>query len=224
MNTQPIEKPVQSDGMYLDLIDAFDTLQGEGPFAGTPAVFIRLAGCNLCCPSCDTQYTEGRRQVPVGTVLDRVKSFRRRLVVITGGEPFRQNLTVLVELLLRHQMKVQIETNGTLYQPGIPYDRVTVVCSPKTPSVNRKLDHHVKAWKYVLEEGKVEPRDGLPTSALGMPSPPARPLNKKAEIFVQPLDSYDPVRNKANLEACVESCMKFGHRLAYQLHKICGLP
>ena len=56
-NTQPAEKQVKSSGLILAINSIFYTIQGEGPFAGSPAVFVRLAGCNLQCPMCDTEYT-----------------------------------------------------------------------------------------------------------------------------------------------------------------------
>src|SRR3954467_9071958 len=51
---------VRSDGNSLSIHSIFYTLQGEGPYSGCPAVFMRLAGCNLQCPGCDTDYTSGQ--------------------------------------------------------------------------------------------------------------------------------------------------------------------
>ena len=53
-NGQPIEKVQRTFDGTLEVHSIFKTIQGEGPFCGTPAVFIRLAGCNLQCPWCDT--------------------------------------------------------------------------------------------------------------------------------------------------------------------------
>lgn len=228
MNMQPTEKPVpRSDAGYeIDVVDVWDTIQGEGPFAGTPAAFVRLAGCNLQCPLCDTDYTSTRRKYPPGKVAELVAGFGRRLVVLTGGEPFRQNLSLLLELLLRDGRRVQIETNGSLWPHDVPKS-VVLVCSPKTPSVHKDAQRRANYWKYILQEGKVDPSDGLPTSSLGMSRPPARPftLNRNREnVFVQPLDEDDPARNKLNLEAAVESCKRFGYRLTVQIHKQAGLP
>ena len=119
MNYQRAEPLVESDGSSLDLIEIFHTLQGEGPFSGQAAVFIRLAGCNLTCKDCDTQYTEGRQRYPIEKVIEyTLKRFDRHpkttLVVITGGEPTRQNLDVLLEALLEKGIRVQIESNGVL--------------------------------------------------------------------------------------------------------------
>src|SRR4051812_43477144 len=114
LNVQEIEKPEHDHhGNTLEVIQVFDTWQGEGPFAGTPAVFIRLAGCNLQCSFCDTLYTGLTRQVvQIYTLLAQVQSFRKKgLVVLTGGEPFRQNIGPLCRTLITHGYFVQIETN-----------------------------------------------------------------------------------------------------------------
>lgn len=44
----------RESGGLLQVQDVFYTIQGEGPFAGRTAVFIRLTGCNLRCWFCDT--------------------------------------------------------------------------------------------------------------------------------------------------------------------------
>ena len=52
LNVQPPEKQVSRSDGFLDVVSVFKTIQGEGPFAGTPAIFVRTAGCNLFCPNC----------------------------------------------------------------------------------------------------------------------------------------------------------------------------
>jgi 7-carboxy-7-deazaguanine synthase len=121
------------------------TLQGEGPTAGTPTMFVRLGRCNLNCSWCDTPYTwdwsgqNGEAFVPgdelrlmtAREVADLATSEHRR-VVITGGEPTiqRQGLAALCDLLLARRHKVEIETNGTLIpDPQLAWCRWNV--SPK---------------------------------------------------------------------------------------------
>ena len=214
-NQQAPEKQVKIQGPVetapLSVHSVFHTIQGEGPFAGRPCVFIRLAGCNLQCNFCDTDYTDGRRVATVNEILcDVINSIPEgypecpKLVVITGGEPFRQPIGDLIRTLNDNDVHVQIETNGTLYQPGVSYTwsvreavrrgykvtqeqwahsleidnpLLTIVCSPKAGGVARKLYPHIDAYKYVVEAGCIDAEDGLPTLALRHPCKPrvARP-------------------------------------------------
>ncbi len=111
MNTQ---KPTPVDYVTTDLMveEIFYTIQGEGPFTGQPALFIRLSGCPLLCSLCDTLYNSFHPQT-VEDVVDEAVLRRQmaQLCVITGGEPFRQYpLARLVDALLQHFSTVQIET------------------------------------------------------------------------------------------------------------------
>lgn len=230
LNTQPVEKRAARTDGAVEVVSVFLTIQGEGPFVGQPAVFVRTAGCNLDCPACDTDYTTGRRLVPAPDLLAKVKKANKHdsasLVVITGGEPFRQALGPFVGLLLEEGYEVQVETNGTLYDPSMAglHADACIVCSPKTPKISAELISVIDAYKYVLRAGSVLAEDGLPLSSLGAPAPPARPHPGFAgEVFVQPEDDKDPETNAANLAAAVESCLRFGYRLSVQTHKIAGL-
>jgi 7-carboxy-7-deazaguanine synthase len=229
LNLQATEKQVESP--HLDVFKVWPTIQGEGPYAGKPAVFVRLAGCNLQCPLCDTDYTSTRRKYSLFGLANKVDSVSAqeaglpiKLVVITGGEPFRQKLAPLVQELYRRDYIVQIETNGTLYEEKFPHDQVTLVCSPKTPSLNKQLAPHIHAFKYVVEYGKVDHRDGLPTSVLGLELRAARPPDEfRGTVYVQPCDHQDPFLNKQNMHQAIDSCMRFGYRLCLQMHKYAGL-
>lgn len=227
INHQPAEKQVYRHDDMLEIVDCFPTIQGEGPFVGMPAVFVRLAGCNLQCPSCDTDYTSERKVLSVDEVLTRIKQFARNgLVVITGGEPLRQPLGPLCSRLCR-DYKVQVETNGTLYDASLEgwFHHVHLVCSPKTGQVNEKLKPVIGSLKYILQAGKVDEKDGLPLDSLNFGVRPARPwAGFHGEVFVQPLDEQDEERNHLNQQAAVGSCMKFGWRLCLQIHKLLELP
>lgn len=226
-NTQPIEKQELTPKGDLEIIKVWRTIQGEGPYAGRPAVFVRLAGCNLDCPLCDTNYTVGRSKHQVPDVLASIEEQRGAcsLVVITGGEPFRQQITYLVKGLIRAGMDVQIETNGTLYLEDFPYDKVTIVCSPKTPLLNERLLPHIGYYKYVVGHFQTSEDDGLPTYVLGKLCKVARPPEGFSldRVYVQPMDEQDSVRNAHHTKTAVESCMTFGWRCCLQTHKLMGL-
>lgn len=233
LNMQPPAKHTSRGDGVLRVVKVWPTIQGEGPFAGESAIFIRLAECNLQCPQCDTDYTSSWVEVDPHTIMSGVLAHRKsipnsKLVVITGGEPFRQNFVPLMQLLLGNEYTVQIETNGTLYQEDFGDWKmgrsVHVVCSPKTPRLNRDLLKHIDTLKYVLSADAIDPTDGLPTSVLGLNAPPARPWpNFSGRVYVQPCDDVDAARNAANVRACVESAMKFGYRLGAQNHKSWGV-
>lgn len=238
MNQQPAEKSIASTqtGNRLEVHSFFLTIQGEGPYAGRRAFFIRLAGCNLQCPGCDTEYTDIRNNLTIESIWDYMRKEgigpRRTVVVITGGEPFRQNILPLVRLLRSHMFDVQIETNGTLYPYGESkeiFDLATVVCSPKTGKVHQAFYQHGNFWKYVVMSGDMAD-DGLPIHALqhsvgrqGVQRPPFG-----ATVYVQPMDmgnDSDEARsqNERNLGAAVESVMEHGYTLCLQQHKIIGM-
>jgi 7-carboxy-7-deazaguanine synthase len=236
MNEQPIEKSIIHPDGLLDVHSIFYTIQGEGPFAGTPAVFIRLAGCNLQCPHCDTEYTQGRQFGHPESIAKYVGSIGqpKGLVVITGGEPFRQNLSKLFFELLIRSHYVQVETNGTLPPSEQHYSLnsdhrhgVYIVCSPKTGKINQDTLREACCLKYVLDTDSMNPEDGLPIRALGHTTNPqiARPPQPwDRPVYLQPMDTGDPERNQRNIKAVTESCMKHGYILQLQIHKYLGVP
>lgn len=232
-NTQPVA-PINHTSSTLAVHHIFPTIQGEGPFAGRPAIFVRLNGCNLQCSFCDTDYTSRTEPMTYKEVAIRCLDFlglNRKskgcapLVVITGGEPFRQRIGGLVEVLHAAGFQVQIETNGTVEpDPDFPYELATIVCSPKTPKINPVLAAKVTAYKYVLDVHHVDPQDGLPAGTLGKFNATARPPEGwTGDIFLQPLDVQDEVTNRHHTQAVVHSCMQYGYRLCLQTHKIAGL-
>lgn len=230
LNVQPQESLQRNEDGSLEVHSVFKTIQGEGPFAGIPCVFVRLTGCNLQCPLCDTEYTSKREPWTPGRLTERVNRAKKGgLVVITGGEPFRQNLSPFVRMLLKNGHYVQIETNGTLFDDTFPFGSVTIVCSPKTPKVHPELVPWIDCLKYVVEDGEVDLTDGLPTSVLGGPRPwrpsPAHieTLRRTGNLYVQPCDHQDPIKNAANIKAAVNSCLNLGYRLCLQMHKYAGL-
>jgi 7-carboxy-7-deazaguanine synthase len=213
---------------FLEIKEFFVSIQGEGPFAGQPAFFVRLAGCNLSCPLCDTDHTDGASRIAVSDLLALIdlKCPANKLVVITGGEPFLHDVTKLTRKLIYYGFRVQLETNGTLYQPQFPYTFATVVCSPKTKQIDPRLVQYIDAFKYVIRAGYYNTKNGFPFDVLGnlvSPHAAAPPFNfNVSNIYIQPCDEKDEKRNAENLAAAIEICEKFGYTLCLQLHKIIG--
>ncbi len=240
MNSQKPEARAKGDGTTLDLHSMFYTLQGEGPFAGQRSVFVRLAGCNLQCPGCDTEYTEGRHLVPVKDLIVQIEDLIIKtlgdvpsdfLIVITGGEPLRQAIGGFVEHLIYDGYKVQIESNG-VFEPDEMLSRLLrhkvadlhLVVSPKTKRINELTASYATCFKYVLDHRSINPDDGLPIKALEHPASTgvARP-EKGKPVYVNPYDVKDPVENRKNLLAASDSALRFGYICGTQLHKLLGL-
>jgi 7-carboxy-7-deazaguanine synthase len=108
-----------------NLPEIFYSVQGEGPNLGYPAVFLRLAQCNLKCRWCDTRYTwdnppSGPQTHSIemsGAAIEKeILKYGRRYLVVTGGEPLLQQegLIPLLESLKKQGFFLEIETNGTL--------------------------------------------------------------------------------------------------------------
>ena len=117
----------------MKISEIFYSIQGEGMLAGVPSVFVRTSGCNLRCTWCDTPYTswnpEGDEQ-PLGMILADVRRLRATHVVVTGGEPMiQEGIARLTERLKDFGLHITIETAGTVYQPGVVCDLMSI--SPK---------------------------------------------------------------------------------------------
>lgn len=107
----------------MQIAEIFESIQGEGPWAGTQSLFIRTSGCNLRCWFCDTPYTSW---TPEGTALSldelgwRVARSSAPDVVLTGGEPMLlHELVSLAEQCREHGKRITIETAGTVDQPVV---------------------------------------------------------------------------------------------------------
>jgi len=107
--------------------EIFYSLQGEGYYTGTPAIFIRFSGCNLKCSFCDTQHEEGRMMTD-DEIMAEVRKYPAVMVVLTGGEPSLALDREFIDRLHREKKYVCIETNGT---NRLPYNIDWVTCSPK---------------------------------------------------------------------------------------------
>ena len=138
----------------LPVVEIFYSLQGEGGRTGQATVFVRLAGCNLACEFCDTDfrvretYTAGELVEEIGRVGGEC-----RWVCFTGGEPTIHDLQELCESLRALGYHLQMETNGTRSRPDWAVDHVTV--SPKEPQGGRLhpwYEEHAAEFKYVVDD------------------------------------------------------------------------
>ncbi len=218
-----ILKPEIHSGENLDIQEIFPTLQGEGPYAGQPAVFIRLGGCNLACNFCDTEF-DSYKNFSLKKILTQAQELAknneekivRKLVVITGGEPMRQPIERLCEELIKLEFVVQIETNGTIFRDLHP--DVKIICSPKVTNKNyhqirSDLLPRINAFKFIISKSQ---KNYSQIAEVGQ-----KKFN--APVYIQPMDEYDEVKNRANLEHAKKLCEQRGYFLSLQIHKIIGI-
>lgn len=182
--------------------EIFYSLQGEGHFTGTPAVFVRLSGCNMKCPFCDTEHEE-HTEMSEEEIVREVTRHPATHVVITGGEPTMQLNRRLTDMLHAEGKFIQMETNGTLPVPeGCRIDWIT--CSPKRTHVSLS---HVDELKVVLQH----------------PGQDMECFNKmEATVYsLQPCDLKDEAENARNLKAAIDYCLSNPKwRLSLQTHKM----
>jgi 7-carboxy-7-deazaguanine synthase (Cx14CxxC type) len=205
--------------------EIFHTLQGEGAQAGSAAVFLRFAGCNLwsgreadragaVCKFCDTDFVgtdgPGGGKFETAEALARAVEFAwpskdssHRLVVCTGGEPLLQLDPLAIDALHARGFRVAVETNGTITAPeGLDW----ICVSPKStaPLAQESGDE----LKLVYPQ-----RDAPPDRFASLAF---------AHYFLQPMDG--PARERAT-EAAVAYCKAHPQwRLSLQTHKMIGIP
>src|SRR5262249_50677224 len=106
------------------IAELFFSIQGEGPTAGLPAVFIRLQGCSVGCRWCDTRYSwdpSAGRAVDLADLLAEARAHPCRRAVVTGGEPLESPLFCpLVAGLSEEGFVIEVETSGILEPPERP--------------------------------------------------------------------------------------------------------
>lgn len=199
--------------------EIFYSLQGEGPRIGSPAVFLRLAVCNLRCRWCDTKYSWGEG-IPISEAeaAERILAFGSPGLVITGGEPLLQQAALqnLLERLPR-ELYIEVETNGTLF-PEEPLrhhiDQWNV--SPKLNHAGN--DAHLALRRDVLERFAALPNawfkfvvegesDWAAIEALQLPQ--QRIILMPCAANRAALDAAAP----AVAELCIRHRVRYGHRL-----------
>lgn len=187
----------------LKVNEMFYSIQGEGPNIGKPAVFLRLSGCNLSCPWCDTKYawTEGYEMSveDVKRALSRYRDYSFRLV-ITGGEPMLQQKEISKLLQNMHWIHVEIETNGTIEpMEDLLWYVDSWVISPKLHENYEVRWHHkiplsmgyqysTLHFKYVIDEysdvKKVWERHGNANYVILMPQAATREEHERKFRYV----------------------------------------
>lgn len=133
------------------VMEIFASIQGEGAMIGMPVSFVRLAGCNLRCPWCDTKesWEVDESKVRMMTGEEIIKECTQLTVVVTGGEPTMYDLTDILYYAHMQDKLVCLETNGTL---PTPKDIDWVTCSPKPPEYMIHAECFFQELKYVVTD------------------------------------------------------------------------
>lgn len=123
----------------MKINETFLSLQGEGLMMGSPTVFVRLAGCNLDCSWCDTQYARGDdgEEMTIESILSKVESCDTKVVCVTGGEPLlhQKDALHLINKLLDRGYFVSVETNGSIPIDSLPCtEQLLISMDIKCPS------------------------------------------------------------------------------------------
>lgn len=218
----------------LPVSEYFETIQGEATHAGRPSVFIRMQGCPVGCPWCDTVYSwhldqanevgadeivlkDGAHSktwavVGVEDLIGVVRRCRARHVVLTGGEPCLYDLTELSGALLDEGYSVQVETSGT--QPIRIDPRAWVTLSPKVGmpgGYEVRADAMTRADELKMPIGRPDDLQTL-FHLLGVHG-----FDAGKPIWLQPLS-----RSQKATQLCYQAAIANNFRVSLQLHAYAG--
>lgn len=212
--------------------EIFETIQGEGVYTGVPAIFVRLQGCPVGCPWCDTQHTweqNPEHQVAAAAVVNKgaaaptwanfsaaellatlkAQGYTAKHIVLTGGEPAMFDLIPLGEALEAAGYQLQIETSGTFALQVTAQTWVTV--SPKIDMPGGYLvrpDCMARANEIKHPIAMQKHVDALDALLKACPPKPT------AVISLQPIS-----QKPRATELAIETAIKRNWRLSVQLHK-----
>lgn len=221
--------------VQLSINEVFETIQGEGFHTGVPSIFVRLQGCPVGCPWCDTKHTwtlddaflttadkvitktqesEAFFNADATALLAEFKrlQYTAKHVVITGGEPCMYDLSELTALLHAQGFSTQIETSGTYEVHCHPDTFVTV--SPKVDMkggmevLTSALQRADEIKHPVAMQKHVDELDAL---LARLDTPPKR-------VCLQPISQQQRATDLA-----IKTCIERNWRLSLQTHKYIGI-
>ncbi len=215
--------------MIYNVAEIFASINGEGPRAGEPAVFVRLMGCNMRCSYCDTAWAlTGAPQMKLSEseIVEKILSFGLRNVTLTGGEPLlAKDIDVLIRRICKEPgLRLEIETNGSI--PVWPYFDLE---SSPVMTLDYKLPGS-GCEKLMCEQNfeRVRPCDSVKfvcsdSSDLARSLEIIRrySLEDRCHVFLSPV--WGMIDPKEMVSFLLENRLK-GVRLALQLHKFIWDP
>ena len=215
-------KDAPTDSLFVTSM--FFTLQGEGPYAGQPALFIRLAKCNLDCSFCDTYFDDGdwltfdqlennmhaaindfwsKQGKTTPAWANNGTGYPGVVLVMTGGEPLLQdNISAFMSRQLPRFKAVQVESNG-IPVTAVPAG-VTLVCSPKCMEKNgvatkylapsKTILDRADCLKFVMSSDTDSPYNNIPEWAHEW-----KRQNPHKEIYCSPMNVYNDFPQRIKL-------------------------
>jgi len=206
----------------LRIIEVYPSIQGESTWAGLACVFVRLAGCNLRCTWCDSEFTfTGGEHRSISDVVQEACSYEIDMVEVTGGEPLAQRQAIpLMEQLLARGKTVLLETSGSLDVSAVP-EGVHIIMDLKCPDsgeeqANRwaNLDHleETAEIKFVIASRK--DYDWAKNAC------DEHDLSRRFEVLFSPV--YGQIDPAEMVEWIVADRLKV--RLQIQMHKVIWPP
>ena len=215
--------------------EIFETIQGEGSYTGTPAIFLRLQGCPVGCSWCDTKQTweiDPELQLSPAAILEKKadsdhwcslssveimqlfadKGYRAKHVVITGGEPCMYDLRPLCELLHARGFSTQIETSGTFDIKAPAQTWVTV-----SPKVNMAGGY--KVLQSALDRANEIKHPVAMQKHIDELLQLLQHTDTAAKlIYLQPIS-----QQRRATELAIAKCKEYNWRLSVQVHKYLGI-
>lgn len=139
---------IQNKTNELPVVEEFYSLQGEGYYVGTPAYFVRLAGCDVGCHWCDSKpswETFPYQWIEINQLVQRIINNPSKHFMLTGGEPFLYDLTLFSNLIKNFGIITHIETSGTSKYTG-KWDWICLSPKPWQPPLQEFYDraHELK--------------------------------------------------------------------------------
>lgn len=222
--------------MKYKINEIFESIQGEGAHTGVPSIFVRLQGCPVGCPWCDTKHTwhiDSALEKSSEQVMDESqesenyfvlsvdqllqlfedKGYRAKHIVITGGEPCMYDLRPITHKLDEFGYSCQIETSGTYEVFAHPNTWVTV--SPKIDmpggfKVRKDAMQRANEIKHVIAMQKhIDALDNLLAQTL---------CGQVPLIYLQPIS-----QQQRATELAIATCIERNWRLSLQTHKFIGI-
>lgn len=199
------------DGKYLPVMESFYTIQGEGFHSGSPAHFIRTAGCDVGCGWCDVKESWDEDLHPIvdiRTLINDIKS-DCNIVVVTGGEPLLWNMKPLTKLLKKNNFKTHIETSGSSKLTG---DWDWICLSPKKrKSPMSEVYKKANELKMIIYNN----------SDFKFSEEQAKKVNSQCMLFLQP----EWTRKDLIMPKIVDYVMKNSKwKISLQTHKYLNIP